>query len=114
MSDFDRELLRDLVRLWTKHARARPPDLPAKGESGGEWSDRMRAWRSVEQEGVRVAALYDHRSDLDALRKRTNRALARLEAEGLVELLRPWGANVTHCKPTARGGLAARGRGPAR
>jgi hypothetical protein len=113
LREFDRELLEDVVKLWTNHTRARPPDRPAEGEDSHHWWERTRAWREVEREGIRVAALYGNRSDLDALRKRTTRSLARLEALGLVELLRGWGVNVTHCKPTAAGVIAARGRGTA-
>jgi hypothetical protein len=74
---------------------------PARQRAGRAYYSELMEW----EHGPRIARLYGNRSDDDALRKRTNRALARLEAAGLVERC-AWDRNITHAKltPAATGG----------
>jgi hypothetical protein len=120
MMDADKEELLHLLECTERHRASRPPPLPdrKRGEDGCTWGDRMRYWSDVERYGWRVVTLYGDGYDSSA-RMRTRRALARLEAAGLVELIR-YDRNVTHCKltregetrpPAGRGGRGSGGPG---
>lgn len=108
MTGYDQELLLALRRLQEAHAASAPPDQPhAVGKARYRVGAQRWEWRVQAEHGPRVAQLHGNGYH-DAARKRATRALARLEAQGLVVL---WGEyrNVTHCRLTPAGEEVARG-----
>jgi hypothetical protein len=103
MRDYDLRLLSQIWELQRQQASETAPAVDSKlvGDERTQAGAAVHAWHVERAHGPRVARL--HRDGYnDTARKRVSRALARLEAAGLVRRWGEW-ANITHVRLTAEG-----------
>jgi hypothetical protein len=117
MTPFSLDLLKRVLSLERGfRTLGEPAWVRPRGRAGLREAGQRIAWEAGRDHGPRIAALHGDGYD-DAARKRVSRALARLEAAGLVRRWKAWGekwerSNYTHVKTTEAGRRVAEGGGP--
>ena len=97
MKPLHRQLLTEIHRLHTAHAKTKRPLGKARLVGAQMWM-----WDKLRDMGPKICDLFGGPAS-EAERRRVSRALQRMADLGLVELGSVWGKNVAHVKLTPAG-----------